>query len=72
MLATVVVMPGGLMLLLAVALVIALMRTPRGKRLLAPLRDRIPQRLRAPARRVFCAVTGEKLFLGPPTAIHTA
>lgn len=72
MLATVVVMPGGLMLLLAVALVIALMRTDRGKRMLAPLGRRVPSRLRAPARRIFSAVTGEKLFLVPPSAIHTA
>lgn len=71
MLATVVVMPGGLLLLLSVALVIAMMRTDRGKQLLAPLGRRIPPRLRARAHRVFAAVAGEKRFLGPSRAIHT-
>ena len=71
MLATVVVMPGGLLLLLSVAFVIALMRTSRGKQLLAPLGRRIPPRLRAQGRRVFAALVGEKLFLGPPSPVHT-
>jgi hypothetical protein len=71
MLATVVAMPGGLMLLLAVTLVIVLMRSARGQRLLAPLGRRVPPRLRAHAGRVFAAVTGEKLFRELPTAVHT-
>ena len=72
MLATVVVMPGGLMLLLAVALVVVAMRTARGQRLLLPLKRRLPPRLRAHARKVLSVVTGEKLFLGAPSAVHTA
>ncbi len=72
MLATVVVMPGGLLLLLSVALVIVLMRTARGQRMLARVGHRVPRRLLAPAQRLFAAVVGEKLFLEAPSAIHTA
>jgi hypothetical protein len=71
MLATVVVMPGGLMLLLTVALVVLLMRSERGQRLLAPLARRLPPRLRARARRVFDTLRGEKIFLPARSAIHT-
>jgi hypothetical protein len=63
MLATVMVLPGGLMLLAAVALAIVLMRTEYGKRLLVPVKRRIPPRLRVHGKRVLAVVTGEKLFL---------
>jgi len=69
MLATMMVMPGGLVILLAVALAIVLMRTSRGQRLLVPLKRRIPPRVRAHAKRVMAIATGEKLFLGASTQV---
>jgi hypothetical protein len=72
MLATVMVVPGGLVLLLAVVLAIVLMRTARGQRLLIPLKRRVPPRLRAQAKRVLAIATGEKLFLPAPTRVHSA
>ena len=71
MLATMMVMPGGLVVLVAVALAIVLMRTPRGQRLLIPLKRRVPPRVRAYARRVLAIATGEKLFLPEPTQVHS-
>lgn len=72
MLATVMVLPGGLVLLAAVVLAIVLMRTPRGQRLLVPVKRRIPPRLRAHAKRVMALVTGEKLFLPSSRSVHSA
>jgi len=71
MLATVVVMPGGVVLLIAIVLAIVLMRTERGQRLLVPLKRRVPPRLRAHAKRVLAIVSGEKLFLPPPTSVRS-
>jgi hypothetical protein len=71
MLATVVVMPGGVVLLIAIALAIVLMRTERGQRLLVPLERRVPPRLRAQVKRVLAIVSGEKLFLPPPTSVRS-
>jgi hypothetical protein len=71
MLATVVVMPGGVVLLIALALAIVLMRTQRGQRLLVPLKRRVPPRLRVHAKRVLALVSGEKLFLPPATSVRT-
>jgi hypothetical protein len=71
MLATMMVMPGGLILLVAVALAIVLMRTPRGQRLLVPLKRRIPPRVRAHAKRLMALATGEKLFLQAPTQVRS-
>lgn len=71
MLATVVVMPGGLMLLVAIALTILLMRTERGQRLLVPIKRRVPPRLRAQAKRILALVSGEKLFLAPPPSVRS-
>ncbi len=62
-LATVLVLPGGLMLLAAVTLLIVLMRTARGQRLLLPLKRRVPPRMRARVRWILAVVTGENLFL---------
>lgn len=70
MLATVMVMPGGLVLLLAVVLAIVLMRTPSGQRLLVPLKRRVPPKLRAHGKRILAIVTGEKLFLPAPTSVR--
>ena len=71
MLATVVVMPGGVLLLLAIALTILLMRTNRGQRLLVPIKRRVPPRLRAQCKRVLAIISGEKLFLAPPTSVRS-
>ena len=71
MLATMVVMPGGLVLLLAVAIAILLMRTSRGQRLLVPLKRRIPPRVRAHAKRVMAIATGENLFLSAGTEVRS-
>jgi hypothetical protein len=71
MLATMMVMPGGLVLLVAVALAIVLLRTSRGQRLLLPLRRRIPPRLREHAKRVWAIATGEKLFLPEATQVRS-
>jgi len=67
MLATIVVVPGGLVLLVALALAIVLMRTATGQRLLIPLKRRVPPRLRVHAKRILAIATGEKLFLPAPT-----
>jgi hypothetical protein len=72
MLATVVVLPGGLLLLIAVALTIVLMRSGRGRRLLLPLKRRVPPRLRASVKRVLAIATGENLFLPAPPRIHSS
>ena len=71
MLATIVVMPGGLVLFVALALAILLMRTDRGQRLLVPLKRRVPPRLRVHAKRILAIATGEKLFLPAPTRSHS-
>ena len=70
MLATVIVLPGGIAILIAVALAIALMRTPTGQRLLVPLKRRIPPQLRARAKRILALATGEKRFLPAATHVH--
>jgi hypothetical protein len=73
MLATVLILPGGLMLLAAVTLVVLLMRTQRGHRILVPLQRQVPPRLRAQAKRVLRLVSGEKDFLSdPPPALPPA
>ena len=71
MLATVVVMPGGVVLLIAIALGILLMRTERGQRLIVPLKRRVPPRLRVHVKRVLAIVSGEKLFLPPATSVRS-
>lgn len=72
MLATVVVVPGGLVLLIALALALLAMRTARGQRLLIPFKRRVPPRVRAQAKRILALVTGEKLFLPGATTVHPA
>jgi hypothetical protein len=72
MLATVLVLPGGLLLLAAVALTILLMRTPRGQRLLIPFKRRIPPRVRAHAKRVMAILAGEKIFLPETNTVRSA
>jgi hypothetical protein len=72
MLATVLMVPGGLVLLAAVALAVVLMRTERGQRLLVPLKRRIPPRVRAHAKRLMAILSGEKLFLPETTTVRSA
>ena len=72
MLASALVLPGGLVLLVAVALAIVLMRTARGQRLLVPIKRRIPPRIRTHAKRFMSMLAGEKLFLPGSTTVHTA
>ena len=72
MLATVLVLPGGLVLLAAVVLAIVLMRTAHGQRLLIPLKRRIPPRVRAHAKRILAIVSGEKLFLPETTTVRSS
>jgi hypothetical protein len=72
MVATVMVMPGGLVLLASVVLTILLMRTSRGQRLLIPLKRRIPPRLRFHGKRVMALLTGENIFLSRPKELHSA
>ena len=71
MLATMMVMPGGLVLLVALALAIVLLRTSTGQRLLVPLKRRVPPRVRVHAKRILALATGEKLFLPAPTRVHS-
>jgi predicted PurR-regulated permease PerM len=72
MLATIFVVPGGLMLLAAVALVILVARTQSGQRLLAGIKRRVPPRVRARARRVLALTRAEKLFLPTANSVHSA
>lgn len=67
MLATVVVMPGGLVVLVALACAFLLMRSTRGRIALASLKKRVPDRVKAPLRRLLVLAQGEQLFLEPPT-----
>ena len=71
MLATMMVMPGGLVLLVALALTIVLLRTSRGQRLLMPLCRRIPPRLRVRVKQMWAIATGKKLFLPEPTQVRS-
>lgn len=72
MLATVLVLPGGLVLLVAVALAVVLMRTARGQRLLVPLKRRVPPRVRFHIKRLLGLLNGEKLFPGEATRVRSA
>ena len=72
MLATVMVVPGGLVLLIALTLAIVLARTDPGKRLLVPLRRRVPPRIRVQAKRILALATGEKLFLPASTRVQSS
>ena len=72
MLATLVVMPGGLVLLVALSVAIVFLRTSRGQRLLVPLKRRVPPRIRAHGKRVLAIAAGEKLFLPEPTQVRSA
>jgi predicted PurR-regulated permease PerM len=72
MLATVLVMPGSLVILAALALVIVLMRTSRGRRMLYAVKRRVPPRVRAQVKRALALVTGEKRFLPEAPHVHSA
>jgi hypothetical protein len=71
LLATMVVMPGGLLILAAIVCALILTRTPRGRRALVGLKKRIPDRVRAPLRRMVVLARGEQFFLTPPHAQST-
>ncbi len=71
MLATIMVVPGGLVLFVALALAIVLMRTDAGQRLLVPLKRRVPPRIRVQARRILALASGEKLFLPSATRVRS-
>jgi hypothetical protein len=72
MLLTVLALPGGLMLLFAIAVAVVILRSQRGQRLFARLEPRLPRRLRAPVGRLLALVTGEKLFLPAPDPVPPA
>jgi hypothetical protein len=72
MLAMVVLVPGGLMALCAIALFLVLARTERGRRVLHLVRRRMPARLERPLRRTLALVRGEKAFLVQPPRLHSA
>lgn len=71
-LATVVLMPGGLVLLASLVLLVALARTGRGQRALAAFKGRLPPRLQHPVRRVLALASGEKHFLPEPPPVRPA
>ena len=71
MLATILVVPGGLVLLVSVVLAVVLMRTATGQRLLVPLKRRVPPRLRVHIKRIMAIASGEKLFLPAPTRVQS-
>jgi predicted PurR-regulated permease PerM len=72
MLATVFLIPGGLLVLVAVALVIVLARTSRGQRLLVGVKRRVPPRVRTRVKRVLALVRGENIFLPQPPPVGHA
>ena len=68
MLATMVALPGGLVALFAIALVVVMARTTRGRRTLLALKPRVPARLKTSFKRALRLVDGENWFLlgAPP------
>jgi hypothetical protein len=72
LLATMLVMPGGLMLLLVVALALVAWRTERGRRALMLLKPRIPARVKAPIRKILVLASWENVFPLPPTQAPSA
>ena len=72
MLATMVALPGGLLALFAIALVVVMARTARGRRTLLALKPRLPLRLKTSFKRALRLVDGENWFpLGAPP-VHPA
>jgi hypothetical protein len=72
MLATVLVMPGSLVILAALALLIVVARTARGRRVLYAVKRRVPPRVRAQVKRGLALITGEKRFLSEAPHVHSA
>ena len=70
MLATVVVMPGGLFVLCAIACVLLLMRSDGGRRAVASLKNRIPARVKEPLRKVLLLARGEQVFLAHSSEVR--
>jgi hypothetical protein len=71
MLATAVVMPGGLLLLCAVGCIFLLMRSDGGRRVLTGLRNRIPARIQLLLRRALLLTRGERLFLASGSRVRS-
>jgi hypothetical protein len=69
LLTTILVLPGGLMALCAIAVALMLMRSDGGRRMLVGLKRRLPERLKAPLRRALLVASGEQLFLARPTRL---
>jgi hypothetical protein len=63
LLATVVVMPGGLLALCAIACALLLMRSDGGRRALSLVKKWIPARVTAPLCKMLRRMRGEQLFL---------
>ncbi len=66
MVATLVVMPGGFVVMLSIVLLVLFARTARGQRALVGIKRRVPPRLRARVKQALVLVRGENLFLPPP------
>jgi hypothetical protein len=72
LLATLMLLPGGLMALCAVVLVVAIARTRRGRSALLAVGRRMPPRVRAPVVRLLSRMGREPRFLDGPSALHSA
>jgi len=71
MLATMLLLPGGVITLVALVVVVLVARTPRGQQTVRALARRIPPRLQAPLRRAWALARGEKLFLPGAPSVHS-
>jgi hypothetical protein len=71
MLAAVAMLPGGLVVLCALACVLLLMRSEGGRRALNRLEGRIPPRVKEPLRKVLLLARGEQVFLRRAPPIHS-
>ena len=72
MLTGMLLMPGGLVVLLAITLVVLLARTARGQRVLYSVKRRVPPRLRVHLKRALMLISGEKLFPRLPPSVYSA
>lgn len=66
LLATMVVMPGGLLALVAIGCMLVFLRTRRGRIAFDAWKLRIPPRIKAPLRRLMVLARGEDLFRSGP------
>ncbi len=70
LLATMMVLPGGLVALVTLACLLLLARSERGRRALAAVLNRVPARLRAPLGRFLPPPREEHFFPREPPAVH--